>query len=182
MVGVANYHAFLYSNGNMQDLGDLDGGGSKAYAINAAGQVVGGSWVAIAAGGATHAFLDSNGSMSDLGTLAGYADSCALGINASGQIVGEDDNISGITYRAFIFGNGTMTDLNTLIDTSSRWTLEEATAINDNGWIVGYGLNPNGQQDAFLLTPAGAVPEPSSFIMLCAAVIWLFAYARRRKL
>ena len=42
-----------------------------------------------------------------------------------------------------------MTDLNTLIDPSSGWMLEEATGINDNGWIVGYGYNSaTGRYDA----------------------------------
>ena len=54
---------------------------------------------------------------------------------------------------------------NSLIDTSSGWTLEEATAVNDNGWIVGQGYNSlTGQEDAVLLTP---IPEPSTFVLLC---------------
>ena len=57
-----------------------------------------------------------------------------------------------------------MTDLNTLIDPSSGWMLEEATGINDNGWIVGYGYNSaTGRYDAVLLTP---IPEPSAFALL----------------
>ena len=32
-----------------------------------------------------------------------------------------------------------MTDLNSLIDPDSGWALGNATAINDNGWIVGVG-------------------------------------------
>jgi len=33
-----------------------------------------------------------------------------------------------------------MQDLNGLIDPASQWTLTEATVINDNGWIAGYGI------------------------------------------
>jgi probable HAF family extracellular repeat protein len=46
-----------------------------------------------------------------------------------------------------------MVDLNTLIPTGSHWKLQDATAINVSGEIVGYGTAPDGQTHAFLLTP-----------------------------
>lgn len=49
------------------------------------------------------------------------------------------------------------------IGISSGWTLSEATGINDNGWILGLGINSLGQAGAFLLTP---IPEPVSFVLL----------------
>ena len=45
-----------------------------------------------------------------------------------------------------------MLDLNNLIPANSGWLLQQATAINDQGQIVGYGTL-NGQSEAFLLTP-----------------------------
>ena len=68
----------------LTDLGTLGGKTSRAYAINAAGQVVG---EAATAAGATHAFLYADGKMTDLGTLHG-GNSVAQGINRLGQIVG----------------------------------------------------------------------------------------------
>ena len=47
-----------------------------------------------------------------------------------------------------------------------------ASAINNNGWIVGVGNNPDGINDAFLLTP---VPEPPAGVLALwsLAAIWI---------
>ena len=74
---------------------------------------------------------------------------------------------------AFLYSNGSMLDLNSLIASSSGFTLEDASAINNQGDIVGYGINAEGQQDAFLLTPE-ATPEPSTqflFLIGCACLV-----------
>lgn len=153
-------HAFLYANGTMNDLGTLGGNFSVAYGINASGQVVGNS--TISGNSTRHAFLYTNGTMEDLGSLGG--DSSAVGINAGGEIVGWADTAGDASEHAFLYSNGSMIDLNNLIAPDSGWTLDDAAAINDNGWIVGVGYNPSGQGDAFLLTP---IPEPSTFALLC---------------
>ena len=72
-----------------------------------------------------------------------------------------------------------MQDLNDLIP-ASGWTLEMATAINDVGQIVGYGVSPSGQMNAFsfLLTPA---PEPSTLVLLRYRPIGSVAYVWRRR-
>jgi probable HAF family extracellular repeat protein len=83
-------HAFLYSGGQMQDLGTLGSDFSDASAINNAGQVVGDSEIA---SGAEHAFLYSGDTMIDLNTLidpsSGWTLQYAYGINDLGQIVGD---------------------------------------------------------------------------------------------
>jgi probable HAF family extracellular repeat protein len=153
----------LYSSGKMTDLGTLGGTSSYAYGINASGQVVG---VAKTGSGSNHAFIYNDGTMTDLG--AGQANS----INANGQVVGYSGN------HAFLYSNGVMTDFNSMIATSSGWTLKSATGINDNRQVVGYGTNPSGQTDAFLLTP---MPEPSSLVLFAIGAASLFAHAWRRR-
>ena len=63
-------HAFLFSGGNMIDLGTLGGNGSQAFGINNRGQVVVSSDTA---GGQMNAFFFSDGAMTDLGFDGGAA-------------------------------------------------------------------------------------------------------------
>ncbi len=68
----------------------------------------------------------------------------------SGQIVGYSDS------RATLYditGAGNNINLNTLIDPASEWILKGAFYIDDNGWIVGDGVNPAGNDSSYLLVP-----------------------------
>ncbi len=56
-------------------------------------------------------------------------------------------------FKAFLYASGKAYDLNTLVTNAAGWTLTNATAVNDAGQIVGAGF-VNGQEHAFLLTPA----------------------------
>jgi probable HAF family extracellular repeat protein len=85
IVGFSNtasgtWHAFLWQQGKMTDLGALGGATSFAAAINERGQIVGGSEISKARG---HAFLWQQGRMTDLGTLGGKRSS-AVAINERG--------------------------------------------------------------------------------------------------
>ena len=135
-------HAVLWANGAITDLGTLGGTQSAAYAINNLGQVTG--W-AHTASEATHVFLWRNGTMTDLGTFG--LDPVGEAINNHEVIVGQSGN------GAWIWSNGTFRNLNNLIPPGSGFTLNAATAINDNGQIVANGSNATGQTHAFLLTP-----------------------------
>ena len=137
------------AGGSLVPLGTLGGNDSTATAINAAGQVVGYSTLAVAV---THAFayLDGVG-MRDLGYLDYYHDSMALGVNDAGDVVGTAFDASGGQHAAAWLGSGAIRDLSALIPPTAGWTLEEATAINNGGDIVGHGLI-GGQEHAFLLT------------------------------
>ena len=81
------------------------------------------------------------------------------------------------THRAvpitrFLYSNGAMTDLNSLIDPHSGWTLETATAINDQGQIVGWGTNAVGQTEAFLLSPYSRARQRGTVLASVLSLFW----------
>lgn len=73
--------------------------------------------------------------------------------------------LSGLPARPTVshvhFSTRGVTDLNELIDPASGWILNNATGINESSQIIGRGMI-NGENHAFLLTRADAVPEPAS--------------------
>jgi probable HAF family extracellular repeat protein len=86
----------------------------------------------------------------------------ADGINNEGVVVGTCWTAASYDgdQTAYVYSNGSSTDLNTLIS-ATGWRLQFAAHINDAGMITGTG-SFNGQQTAFLLTPAhswASVPE-----------------------
>jgi sulfur carrier protein ThiS len=109
--------------------------------------------------------------------------SVAYAINSSGIIVGAADAprpdfppFLGITEtHAVYWGNdGAPIDLNSLIEGSSGWTLQRATAISDTGWILGIGqFDPDGfgGQPAYSRMFLMQVPEPSSLAIGCLGVV-----------
>src|SRR5215813_5143113 len=52
-------------------------------------------------------------SITDLGTLPGYNESSAAAVNASGQVVGSVETITGISH-AYLYNAGVQTDLSVL--------------------------------------------------------------------
>src|SRR5918997_905351 len=111
-----------------------------ARGINASGEVVGHSPGPSGLG----AFLWNGGTTPEglgtkpepLGTLEGGLTSAGRGINDDGLVVGFSriDNDSTQEQRAFLYSGGTMKNLETLFGPTSS---SEASAINDNGQIVG---------------------------------------------
>jgi len=165
--GTTYGHAFLWKNGVMTDLGDLneayDGEGyghySHAGGINENGQVVGMSSVGT---DQVHAFLWQNDAMTDIGTLNRLC-SEAGGINDKGQIVGYSDDGMGNDMRAFLWQNNAMTDLGVLPGGSNSC----AYGINEKGQVVGYSSTQFGASYAFLwqngtMTDLGTLAESSS--------------------
>src|SRR5215470_15893127 len=154
--GSQNGHAFLYSNGKMQDLGTLNGGcGSSGVAINDAGQIAGQS--SVNGFQEQHAFLWSNGVMQDLGTLGGYA--YVYGMNEKAQVVGDSMASDGQNH-AFLYTDGKMYDLNDLVTGLAGTLLSIATGINDSGQIVANGCSMSLVCQAFRLDPVAPRSGP----------------------
>lgn len=165
--------AFLWENGMMSDLGDLFGGAGSAaaYDINNFGQEVGQSYLDP---NTAQPFLWNNGTMLDLGNLPGQLSGYARGINDLGQVVG----MSGLS--AFLWDSASgLRNLNDLIDASGAgWQLTHAYEINENGQIVGFGINPDGQVHAYMLE---TVPEPASILMWTAIGSAMAVASRQRR-
>ncbi len=140
-------NAFLYSNGQMTDLGTLGGGNnSQGNAVNLSGQVAG--WSDTSSG--NDAVLWSGKKTVDLGALAPLAgsNSIADGINDSGQVAGAYGNS---TVHAFLYSNGTVAGLPEPSFTGSLGC--EADTINNNGQIAANATDTaTGQTHALLLT------------------------------
>ena len=153
------FHAFVYDNAEgMKDLGTLGGKDSLAFRVNNAGLVVGDAQTA---DGLHHAFLWDGKGMKRLERIDGLG-SVAFDVNDAGLVVGSR-HLGGhaANRRAFLHDGGTTIDLDMLVNRPG-WTLQAATAVNDSGWIAGYGRAPDGSVRAFLLTPENGTAEDRS--------------------
>ncbi|MEH2123463.1 DUF3466 family protein [Nostoc sp.] len=192
-VGILNSgRAFLYENGQTTNLGTLPGDTySQANDVNDSGQVVGSSGLTGVNDSRAFVYSSSTG-LQDLGRLRPTdLFSTGLGINNLGQVVGfsgTNNNFFaavGNGLRAFLYSDKTLYDLNNLIAPSSEggFTLTAASAINNNGQIVGRGA-VNGELHAFLLTPISSVSvaEPTSGVPILSfgAGVILFAAFKRK--
>ncbi|HTQ11427.1 MAG TPA: hypothetical protein VMI31_15285, partial [Fimbriimonadaceae bacterium] len=134
-------HAFIYSNGIMQDLGDFGYPyGADGIAINDSDQLA-----AIGYGPGYQALRYSNGAAHRIGNIdGGYTE--GLSINSSGNIVGRGMNGDG-GYQGFTYIGGIFTALG----------VDKAESINNANDYVGsigyywvYGGYVHGVEHAFL--------------------------------
>ena len=109
---------------------------------------------------------------------AGFVARNVFGYNSSGTAIGNTGNVSGIWL------NGTFLNIADLVINPQGWaSFAFATngvslgAIDDSGRIYGTGTF-NGQVMGFVLTPAGEVPEPGTFLLLGCGVVALVLYRR----
>jgi probable HAF family extracellular repeat protein len=171
-------HAFTYCQmcGGFgippRDLGVLGGNSSYGMAINNYNHVAGYSTIKTN-DDRVHAFLHDGNKMIDLGSLGdkrwGSDLSVALGVNNLDQVVGYTylPAVGGMPIQQVAFlwrrganGSGQMINLNALLYGAGKdYLVFSATAINDNGQIVGTAYYmPTGDVRAVLLTPEGPAP------------------------
>src|SRR5204862_8077585 len=129
---------------------------SYGWDVNARGAVSGEGFNST---GGYRAFkYDGTSTSADLGVLSGFGASEGYGINGGGAVVGKLEPITvppaGTGDHAFLYANGVLQDLNGLIPSGTGWVLNEARAINDNGYVVG-SATIGSQSPAFLLVPTG---------------------------
>lgn len=173
-----HYEAFVWSdaNGNFANdpgelhrLGSLGGFYSRATAINALGEIAGSSYIegdetllAFRYRDVDHNGVNDPGEMVALPALGSYSNHGGLDIDRSGAVVGFA--ASPTDTRACLWVDDRVFDLNDqLVSNPAGFKLAVASAINDAGWIVGWGSYASVSYRPYLLTP---VPEPGALLTL----------------
>lgn len=139
--------AFLWQEGEMQDLGTLPGGtDSEAVLINENGEVVGWSYNSSSAAPpcqpgftltAGSFVWDKDRGLRDIGGLGGSC-TIATGLNNRGQVIGSSNLSGDASAHAFLWDHDTFQDLGD----SLGGNFEGAFAVNEKGEVAGFATLP----------------------------------------
>ena len=167
-------HIALWDAGVLTDLGTAGGTNAVAYTILDNGDILGYSDFADGTNRPVKWDADT-GSFVDLGSL-GASGGFAYAGNTQGDIVGIS-LINASTDHAFLWRDDVMYDLNAL-NTTPGWTLRQAWAITESGYILGQGVH-EGQVQTFLLRP---IPSPAAGLPLGVCLLSSSLLRRARSL
>jgi hypothetical protein len=136
--------SYLFTSIDVPDVPDANY--TAAAGVNDGGQIVGNYY----SGGHYHGFLMDGGSFATVdATPLGASDSVPLGINTTGEIVGQFRDASGHSY-GFLKNGGDFTSIDPPGSTSTV-----AAGINDSGQIVGWYNNSANEERGFLKDGTG---------------------------
>lgn len=148
-------HPFVWSNGQIRDLGTLSGSTDcEATSINNQNAIVG--WCSL--GLEFIGFRFANGVLAPLARSGPASQDMPASINDEGFVVGTNGfffpaNPNDSPSRPIAWApDGTVIDLNQLLPPGSNWTLKQATDINGSFQVVGTGIH-SGETHAFVLGP-----------------------------
>ena len=155
--GDASDHSFLYGHGRMNDLYPLNSQNILTVGptgINDSGQIASGS---IVGGVYFPAIFDSRAAdlvvLGSLGGVTSYGfNGVATSINNSGDAVGYS-YIDAINRHAFLYSNGVMTDIH------SGGGYSAASAINNEGVIVGFESDPSDVSEHAFVDSQGVMTD-----------------------
>ena len=145
--GNRGWHAFLWRDGRIEDIGTLGGYPSQAWAINNFGHIVGDSRNVL---GTVEAFIWRDGKMDSLLAFDPQLNSFAYGLDNEGQMVGKSFKRFGQfnTERAALWQSNEIIDLGT--HRSDNMGRGQAREINDLGYIVGWADDETSRSKAFI--------------------------------
>jgi probable HAF family extracellular repeat protein len=140
-----NGQGFLLSGGTLTTMAPPGASSSAASGIDDAGQIVG--WFSNAAG--THGFLLSGSKFTTIDVPGAALGTQALGISATGQIVGVFTDVESISH-GFLLSGGTFATVDVPVAMGRNTA---AHGVNVTGQIVGTFVDANQTVHGFLASP-----------------------------
>jgi probable HAF family extracellular repeat protein len=140
----SNSRSFVYSNGQLTDLGNFGYASSGNVRISDNGLIAAG---VVASDGSSHVIIDSSGKITEIPQpVAGVGQMEPTAINNAGQLIGRYDS-STSNSLGFLYSGGKTITLGALQGSNGLFT-NWPIAVSSNGIVVGLASTPNSTQAA----------------------------------